>query len=141
MTGLTVRWHDEQLAVGLVPSSAAPVELGEAPIRARLSTAEGDTIVFAYRATIDVETRTGADLHIEGPFRALEVQGPLDFSLTGILASLLAPLAEAEISVFTLSTFDTDWVLVPAALTGAATSALTAAGHTVSAGAEYEESQ
>ena len=40
-------------------------------------------------------------------------EGPLDFSLTGVLATLLQPLAEAEISVFTISTFDTDWVLVP----------------------------
>jgi uncharacterized protein len=59
------------------------------------------------------------------------VQGPLDFSLTGILASLLKPLADAEISIFTLSTFDTDWVLVPAGSTGSATRALRAAGHTV----------
>ncbi len=48
----------------------------------------------------------------EGPFTAFEVEGPLDFALTGILSALLAPLAEEEISVFTISTFDTDWVLV-----------------------------
>ena len=47
------------------------------------------------------------------PFTAFEVEGPLDFALTGVLAELLAPLAEAEISVFTLSTYDTDWILVP----------------------------
>ena len=40
--------------------------------------------------------------------------GPLDFALTGVLYALLAPLAEAEISVFTISTYDTDWILVPA---------------------------
>jgi uncharacterized protein len=48
-----------------------------------------------------------------GPFTAFAVEGPLDFSLTGILSTLLQPLADAEISVFTISTFDTDWVLVP----------------------------
>ena len=48
-----------------------------------------------------------------GPFTAFAVQGPLDFALTGILATLLQPLADAEISVFTISTFDTDWILVP----------------------------
>ena len=47
-----------------------------------------------------------------GPFTAFAVEGPLDFSLTGILAELLQPLAEVEISVFTISTFDTDWILV-----------------------------
>ena len=48
-----------------------------------------------------------------GPFTAFAVQGPLDFALTGVLARLLEPLADAEISVFTISTFDTDWILVP----------------------------
>ncbi len=48
-----------------------------------------------------------------GPFTAFAVEGPLDFALTGVLAELLQPLAEAEISVFTISTFDTDWILVP----------------------------
>jgi uncharacterized protein len=49
----------------------------------------------------------------EGPFAAFEVAGPLDFALTGVLVELLTPLAEAGISVFTVSTFDTDWILVP----------------------------
>ena len=47
------------------------------------------------------------------PFTAFQVEGPLDFALTGVLVGLLAPLAEAGISVFTISTFDTDWILVP----------------------------
>ena len=48
-----------------------------------------------------------------GPFTAFAVKGPLDFALTGVLSTLLLPLAAAEISVLTISTFDTDWVLVP----------------------------
>jgi hypothetical protein len=48
-----------------------------------------------------------------GPFTAFAIKGTLDFSLTGILAALLQPMAELEISVFTISTFDTDWILVP----------------------------
>lgn len=40
------------------------------------------------------------------------MEGPLDFSLTGILASLASPLAEASISIFALSTYDTDYLLV-----------------------------
>ncbi|WP_052889232.1 ACT domain-containing protein [Thermogemmatispora carboxidivorans] len=43
---------------------------------------------------------------------ALKVVGPLDFALTGILATLLRPLAEAGIPVFALSTYDTDYLLV-----------------------------
>ena len=46
------------------------------------------------------------------PWRCLEVAGPLDFSEIGILSSLTATLAEAGISVFVFSTFDTDYLLV-----------------------------
>jgi uncharacterized protein len=49
---------------------------------------------------------------IEGDWRALQVKGPLDFSLTGILSSITAPLAGAGISIFAISTFDTDFILV-----------------------------
>ncbi len=49
----------------------------------------------------------------EGPFALLKVEGVLDFSLTGILSCLLQPLAKATIPVFTLSTYNTDYILVP----------------------------
>ena len=40
------------------------------------------------------------------------MDGTLDFSLVGILAFLTNPLKEVGVSVFCVSTFDTDWVLV-----------------------------
>lgn len=48
----------------------------------------------------------------EKGWRILKVDGTLDFNLTGILASIANPLAEAKISIFAISTFDTDYVLV-----------------------------
>jgi len=48
----------------------------------------------------------------EGGWRVLKVEGPLNFSLTGVLASLTAPLARKRITVFALSTYDTDYLLV-----------------------------
>jgi hypothetical protein len=66
-----------------------------------------------------------------GPFTPFAVQGPLDFSLTGVLASLLQPIAEAEISVLTISTFDTDWLLVPVDDAERAAEAWRTAGHEV----------
>lgn len=45
-------------------------------------------------------------------WRALKVAGPLDLALTGVLASLANPLAEAQINIFAVSTFDTDYLLV-----------------------------
>jgi hypothetical protein len=48
----------------------------------------------------------------EGGWRALRVKGTLDFALTGVLARITAPLGKAEISLFAISSFDTDYVLV-----------------------------
>jgi hypothetical protein len=67
----------------------------------------------------------------EGPFAAFAVAGPLDFALTGVLVALLQPLAEAGISVFTISTFDTDWILVPFERADAAVEEWRRRGHDV----------
>ena len=48
----------------------------------------------------------------EKGWRCLKVQGPLDFSLTGILASLAGPLAHAGIAIFVVSTYATDYLLI-----------------------------
>jgi hypothetical protein len=68
---------------------------------------------------------------VSGGWRALEVGGPLDHSATGVLASIAAPLAEAEVALFPLATFDTDYVLVREADLDSAFEALRAAGHRV----------
>ena len=49
---------------------------------------------------------------IEKDWSLIQVQGVLDFSLTGILSSVANPLAEKKISIFALSTFDTDYIMV-----------------------------
>jgi hypothetical protein len=61
----------------------------------------------------------------------LKVEGVLDFGLVGILASLTEPLAQACISLFALSTYDTDYIMVKSATFEAAVAALQAAGHEV----------
>lgn len=67
----------------------------------------------------------------EGPYSLIRVDGTLDFALTGVIAALTRPLAEAEISVLAVATFDTDYLLVrKEALQGAA-AALAKAGHRV----------
>ena len=61
----------------------------------------------------------------------LKVEGPLDFSQTGVLAALAAPLARARISIFVISTYDTDYLLVKRADLENATAALAAQGHRI----------
>jgi len=70
-------------------------------------------------------------LSAESNRRILKIEGPLDFSLTGILSSLLQPLADAKISVFTLSTFDTDYILLKNEDLVQATEILRSAGHRI----------
>jgi hypothetical protein len=76
----------------------------------------------------------GEHVRVEADWRALEVSGPLDFGMVGVMASLTAPLADVDVSVFVISTYDTDYVLVHAAALERAVEALRAAGHTVHAG-------
>ena len=66
----------------------------------------------------------------ERDWRCLRVAGTIPFSAVGVLASLAAPLAKAGISVFTVSTFDTDYLFVKEKDWEAAASALRRRGHT-----------
>ena len=70
------------------------------------------------------------DVQSERGWKAIKVLGPLDFSLTGILASLATPLANAHISLFALSTFDTDYLLVKEIFITDAQETLIQSGHT-----------
>ena len=72
----------------------------------------------------------------EGPWSALAVRGPLDLNITGVLAGLATPLATAGISIFVVSTYDTDYVLVRNHDVDRAVRSLRAAGHTISEDAE-----
>ena len=67
----------------------------------------------------------------EGDFTVLKIDGPLDFSLTGILLAVARPLADAGISIFALSTYDTDYVLVRTGDLAEAVPVLRAFGHRV----------
>lgn len=77
------------------------------------------------------EAGVPGDVRAERGWRALQVEGPLDFGLTGVLASLTAPLAAAGIPVFAISSFDTDYLLVREQDLPSATRALRQSGSTV----------
>jgi hypothetical protein len=97
----------ERLAVvRLGPGAEVPAWAESSSLFSVTATARETSVVCAARSVPKKAQQAG-------PFTAFAVQGPLDFSLTGILAALLQPLAEAEISVFTIATYDTDWILVP----------------------------
>ena len=64
-------------------------------------------------------------------WRCLKVQGPFDFSAVGIVASLAEPLARAGISIFVVSTYNTDYLLVKEGNLEKAVAVLSEQGHTV----------
>lgn len=68
---------------------------------------------------------------VEDGWRCLRVEGPLAFEMTGVLAELSAPLARAEIPIFVVSTYDTDYLLVKVTDLERASSTLRNEGHTV----------
>jgi len=77
------------------------------------------------------QTNVPAGTTCEKNWRCLKVEGPLDFSLTGVLASLVTPLAEAGIGIFVISTYETDYLMVKQECVERAVRVLRAAGHRV----------
>ena len=75
-----------------------------------------------------------AHIKSEKDWRVFKVEGPLDFNLTGILASIAVPLAQAKVSIFAISTFDTDYVLLRGRDLDAANGSLKAAGFSIHSG-------
>lgn len=72
-----------------------------------------------------------ATLAREDGWRALRVAEPMNFGLTGVLAGISTVLAQAGISIFAVSTFDTDYILIKGENLGLAQSALEAGGYTI----------
>ncbi len=82
-------------------------------------------------SVVCTEAQVPADVISNRGWRCLKLAGPLDLALTGILASLLEPLANARISVFSVSTFDTDYLLVKAENLAETVRVLSLAGHQI----------
>jgi len=59
-----------------------------------------------------LEENVPNDITCERNWRMLKIEGPLDFNLVGILSSIIEPLAKAKISIFAISTYNTDYIMV-----------------------------
>ncbi|MBI4562870.1 MAG: ACT domain-containing protein [Candidatus Rokubacteria bacterium] len=123
-----------RLLLSLLPDTFAICRLDKgAPIPAWAL--EG-TFVSITR-TLDEVSIVCSQVHVpegvkcESGWRCVKVEGPLSFSLTGVLASIATPLSRAGISVFAVSTYDTDCVLVKENDLNGALLALSQEGHTL----------
>jgi uncharacterized protein len=113
----------EQLAVCRLPASTPwPAPPGDGSFFSLTRDGAELTLVCETRAA-----PRGAE--VVAGWRSLRVVGPLDFAVVGVLASLTGTLADAGVSVYAVSTFDTDHLLVREVDLAAAVDALEAAGH------------
>lgn len=99
--------HPEALVIARLDAGAEPGWDWTPGPFSSLSRSPQETSVVCLEAGVPSGVLT------EGPFRAVEVAGPLAFDAVGVMAEILTPLVAARISVLALSTYDTDWVLVP----------------------------
>ncbi len=98
-------------------ASPASVDLSVSPLFAAVTEDEVSLVCPSAGAPADSVKRSDG-------WKALRVRGVLDFSLVGILSGITAALAEAGVSVFAVSTFDTDYILVRTQDLGRAADAL-----------------
>ena len=89
----------------LFPKNEIPIQIYQGQFFSITKTDEEISVVCSSSVHLDSESS-------ETDWSCIKVLGPLDFSLTGILADISAVLAKAEISIFAISTFDTDYILV-----------------------------
>lgn len=106
MTTYTLEQFPEKLAVVRLGAGTDVPAWAESSSLFSVTASARETSIVCARRSVPKKVQQ------QGPFTAFAVQGPLDFALTGVLVTLLQPMAEAEISVFTISTYDTDWLLV-----------------------------
>jgi len=125
MTGVEFKVLDGSFAiVKLPPGTAVPVAPSGAIFWSATVTEEEVSLVCAER-----DVPVNPDIAVERPWGCLKVTGPLEFELKGILLSLLAPLAEASVSVFAISTYHTDYIFVKELFLKESVEALVSAGH------------
>jgi len=120
MSTFTLKLLEETFAIHSLASDVdIPKEVFSAPIFFIAKTFEETSIVLPQAINISSD-------EVEKDWQALEVVGPLDFTLTGILSRISTILANEKISIFAISTFDTDYILVKSNNVSLATTALIA---------------
>jgi len=122
------------LTLEILPGTFAVAQLGptaETPSWALTGQLTSITRTSSELSIICEQSLIPEEIKAQRGFRVMRVAGSLDFSEIGILVSLAAPLAQVEISIIALSTYDTDYLLLPVEGLPTAIGALTQAGHTI----------
>ena len=122
MTNLTLTIVDGTYAIHrFAPGTFIPKAVFSSPFYSVTATGEELSVVVLDGLV------TGSEI-TDGGWSVIKVNGPLELNLVGVMAGLSAALAEAGVSLFAISTFDTDYLLVKAVQLRKARSALEARG-------------
>jgi hypothetical protein len=128
----------KRLAIDVRPGEYAVVRLpADAPVPAELLAPGEPAFVSVTRTPEELSVicpagrEPAGSTAAEDGWRLLSVRGPLEFTLTGIIAALASELAAAGVALFSMSTFDTDHILVRATELDHAVKALRESGHEV----------
>ena len=126
MSGLTFVLRPESFCIHRLPRDA---EIDHSRLRA--------ASWYSVTRTEDELSVVAPEDIVPGPgdrapgWSCLQIQGTLDLATVGVIAGISRILADAEISLFTISTYNTDYILIRTVDVAAAITALAAAGHTV----------
>jgi len=119
----SLRFLDGDYAVHrLRPGSRSPEAPEDSEFHCVLKTPTDLTVICPANCTVEAEQSSG-------PWSLLQVIGPLDHALTGVLAGITRHLAEAGIPIFSISSWDTDYLLVATDRAPAARATLEDAGY------------
>lgn len=91
--------------VKLSPNEAVPETVYKQDFYSITKTDEELSIV------VDEDVNISSDI-VENNWKAIKIVGTLDFALIGILSRISTILAQAKISIFAISTYNTDYILV-----------------------------
>jgi len=123
---LPLRALAEPLALcRLAPSDAIPAWTALARTFLTISRTPTELSIVADESIVP------ANVDAQRGFRALRVDGPLPLDLVGIFSAIAGPLADADVPIFPIATYDTAYVLVTEGNFQRAVTALEAAGHMV----------
>jgi len=125
MSSLTLTLLESSFTIHrLEPHADVPTVVLESPFFAVTRT--DDELSIVVPEAVEIQS-----IQSDSSWACFKVEGPLDFGLLGILDGISAILAEAKISIFAVSTFETDYILVKGEHAEIAVEALTTAGYQI----------
>ena len=137
ITAVVFYYHTKGVYMLTLKLLPATYVIWQLPSNAPTPTIDASTLTVVIRTADELSgvcetSHAPAGAVINDGWRCLQFVGPFDLSLPGIMAQVATPLAQAGVPIFTLATYNTDYLLVPSARLADACNAIQQAGHVMS---------